>query len=112
MRRFCLPPGGPGPGRARGLRPSLPRRPLGRRDVRPGRRLGRGGQALVRGRSSQPRVGRRHNNLGVAYEKRGDWDAARREYEEALRLDPGNLLIKENFEAFKVRLEAGRGRTP
>lgn len=53
-----------------------------------------------------------HNNLAVACEKRGDWDAARREYEEALRLDPGDLVIKENFEAFKARLEAGRGKTP
>lgn len=50
-----------------------------------------------------------HNNLAVAHEKRGDWDEARREYEEALRLEPDNRTIKLNYDAFKARLEAGRG---
>jgi Tfp pilus assembly protein PilF len=49
------------------------------------------------------------NNLAVAYEKRGDWDAAGREYREALRLDPDNRAIRLNYEAYKARLEAGRG---
>jgi len=53
-----------------------------------------------------------HNNLAVAYEKRGAFDEAGREYGQALRLDPGNAIIKGNYDSFKARLEAGRGRRP
>lgn len=53
-----------------------------------------------------------HNNLAVAYEKRGALDEAGREYEEALRLDPGNALIKANYESYKARLGPGRGGLP
>lgn len=53
-----------------------------------------------------------HNNLAVAYEKRGALEEAGREYETALRLDPRNALIRVNYEAFKARLDAGRGRLP
>jgi len=53
-----------------------------------------------------------HNNLAVACEKRGALEEAGREYEAALRLDPGNALIKINYESYKARLEAGRGRLP
>jgi len=53
-----------------------------------------------------------HNNLAVAYEKRGAWEDARREYEEALRLQPANAEIKANYEAFKVRLDAARKKAP
>jgi Flp pilus assembly protein TadD len=52
------------------------------------------------------------NNLAVAYEKRGAWEDARKEYEAALRIAPDNATIKDNFERFKARLEAARGRTP
>jgi Tfp pilus assembly protein PilF len=53
-----------------------------------------------------------HNNLAIACEKRGDWDAAGREYEAALRLAPDDLVIKENFKAFKARWATGRGKRP
>ena len=53
-----------------------------------------------------------HNNLAVACEKRGALEEAGREYEAALRLDPGNAQIKGNYESFKARREAGRGRRP
>ena len=53
-----------------------------------------------------------HNNLAVACEKRGDLEEAGREYEAALRLDPGNALIKANYESYKARIEGGRGRLP
>jgi Flp pilus assembly protein TadD len=53
-----------------------------------------------------------HNNLAVACEKRGNLEEAGREYAAALRLDPGNAEIKGNYESFKARLEAGRGRWP
>ncbi len=51
-----------------------------------------------------------HNNLAVAYEKQGDWTAAAKEYEEALRLEPKNALIRGNYESFKARVEAPRRR--
>jgi Flp pilus assembly protein TadD len=53
-----------------------------------------------------------HNNLAVAYEKQGALEEARKEYEAALRLDPGNTVIKDNFEKFKARRLAGRGGKP
>jgi|WetSurMetagenome_2_1015567.scaffolds.fasta_scaffold182543_3 Tfp pilus assembly protein PilF len=53
-----------------------------------------------------------HNNLAVACEKKGAWAEAAREYETALRLDPENVEIKANYEAFLARREAGRGKRP
>jgi len=53
-----------------------------------------------------------HNNLAVAFEKRGAFDEAGREYEAALKLDPGNPAIRDNYRAFQARLESGRGRRP
>jgi tetratricopeptide (TPR) repeat protein len=49
-----------------------------------------------------------HNNLAVAYEKKGAWEEARKEYEAALGLDPANATIETNFERFKARQEAAR----
>jgi Flp pilus assembly protein TadD len=42
-----------------------------------------------------------HNNLAIAYEHEGDLDKARIAYEKAIELDPGNLLIKQNYELFR-----------
>ena len=54
-----------------------------------------------------------HNNLAIAYEKRGAWEEARKEYEAALGLAPDNPAIKDNFERFKSRQEAARtGKGP
>ncbi len=53
-----------------------------------------------------------HNNLAVAFEKKGAWDEAAREYETALRLDPGNPEIEANARAFRSRREAARGKGP
>lgn len=41
------------------------------------------------------------NNLAVAYEQEGDLKKAREAYEKALELDPGNTLIRQNFDLFK-----------
>ncbi len=42
-----------------------------------------------------------HNNLGIGYEHEGDLDKARGAYEKAMELEPGNALIKQNYELFK-----------
>lgn len=45
-----------------------------------------------------------HNNLAVAYEKKGLLDEAEKEYETALKLNPNNSYIKSNLENFKKSL--------
>lgn len=55
---------------------------------------------------SNPDSAAAHNNLAVAYELKGDWDEAEKEYEAALKLSPNNSQIKANFENFKKNLEA------
>lgn len=42
-----------------------------------------------------------HNNLAVAYEKKGLLEEAKKEYETALRLSPENTRIKSNYQSFK-----------
>jgi tetratricopeptide (TPR) repeat protein len=46
-----------------------------------------------------------HNNLAVAYEKKGLWEEASREYEIALKLAPQNSWLKANYKSFKDNLE-------
>lgn len=46
-----------------------------------------------------------HNNLAVAYEKKGLWEEARKEYEIALKLGPENSWVKSNFQNFQENLE-------
>ena len=41
-----------------------------------------------------------HNNLAVAYEATGDFDAAAKEYREALRLDRNDPHIQKNYSRF------------
>lgn len=48
-----------------------------------------------------PQSAAAHNNLAVAYEKKGLWEQARNEYETALKLDPKNEHIQANFNKFK-----------
>jgi Flp pilus assembly protein TadD len=38
-----------------------------------------------------------HNNLGVAYERKGLFEEALREYETAFKLAPGNAHVKSNY---------------
>jgi len=42
-----------------------------------------------------------YNDLAVAYEHQGMPDKAREAYEKAIRLDPGNDQIRQNYEMFK-----------
>jgi len=54
---------------------------------------------------SDPNSAAAHNNLAVAYEKKGLWEEAKKEYEIALKLSPKNEYIQSNYERFKKRLE-------
>jgi Tfp pilus assembly protein PilF len=58
--------------------------------------------------SQDPRSAAAHNNLAVAYEKKGLWEEARKEYETALKLAPENAWVKLNFNKFKENLAPGK----
>jgi hypothetical protein len=52
-----------------------------------------------------------HNNLAVAYEANGDFENARKEYLEALRLDRSNDFIKKNYSRFVEFLSRNKKRS-
>lgn len=41
------------------------------------------------------------NDLAVAYEHQGDFEKARKSYEKALELKPGNAFIQQNYDLFR-----------
>jgi Flp pilus assembly protein TadD len=41
------------------------------------------------------------NNLAVALEQQGEFDRARKAYDKALALKPGNLYIQQNYDLFR-----------
>ncbi len=41
------------------------------------------------------------NDLAVAYEHEGQLDKARQAYEKAIKIEPNNAQIKQNYELFK-----------
>ena len=41
------------------------------------------------------------NNLAIVYEQTGEHDKARQAYEQALRLAPKDLFVRQNYELFK-----------
>jgi Tfp pilus assembly protein PilF len=51
-----------------------------------------------------------HNNLAVACEATGDFDAAAKEYREALRLDRSNEYIQKNYSRFMEFTQKGKKR--
>jgi len=51
-----------------------------------------------------------HNNLAVAYEKKGLFSEARREYEQALKIAPNHVQIKANFQRFRLAQESREDR--
>lgn len=52
---------------------------------------------------NNPQSAAAHNNLAVAYEKKGWWEKAEKEYKTALELDPDNSYIQSNYQKFKNR---------
>jgi Tfp pilus assembly protein PilF len=52
-----------------------------------------------------------HNNLAVAYEANGDFDSARKEYLEALKLDRSNAYIQKNYSRYVEFLSRNKKRT-
>ena len=45
--------------------------------------------------------GQAWNNLAVGYEQLGRFDQARKAYEKALELEPGNNFIRNNYDQFR-----------
>jgi Flp pilus assembly protein TadD len=48
-----------------------------------------------------PTYAEAHNDLAVGYEHEGEFEKAREAYEKALKLDPDNIQIQQNYELFK-----------
>lgn len=57
-----------------------------------------------------PGDARAHNNLAVALEATGDFENARKEYLEALKLDRSNAYIQKNYSRFVEFLSRNRKR--
>ena len=57
-----------------------------------------------------PTYAQAFNNLAIAHEQEGQLDKARQAYEKALKLEPNNALIKQNFDLFK-EINDRTGRT-
>jgi tetratricopeptide (TPR) repeat protein len=51
-----------------------------------------------------------HNNLAVAYEATGDFEAAAKEYREALRLDRSDEHIQKNYSRYVEFMQRGKKR--
>ncbi len=51
------------------------------------------------------------NNLAIAYEHEGQFDSARDAYEKALKLDPNNTYIHQNYDFFKEINDRANRRT-
>jgi Flp pilus assembly protein TadD len=54
---------------------------------------------------SDPNSAAAHNNLAVAYEKKGYFEKAEIEYKKALELSPKNEQIQSNYQKFKENTE-------
>ena len=57
-----------------------------------------------------PSYAQAFNNLAIAHEQEGDLDKARAAYEKAVKLEPNNPLIRQNFDLFK-EINDRTGRT-
>jgi Flp pilus assembly protein TadD len=53
-----------------------------------------------------------YNDLAIAYEHEGMFDKAREAYEQAMKLDPKNIYIKQNVEYFKEINDRAKSQPP
>src|SRR5436190_23373705 len=70
-------------------------------------------EALFRFRRAveiNPKDAMAHNNLAVAYEANGDFENARKEYLEALKLDRSNAYIQKNYSRYVEFLSRNKKR--
>jgi Flp pilus assembly protein TadD len=71
-------------------------------------RMGLWNEAIMRWKrivEMQPDNAKAHNNLGVAYESNGNFEAALAAYKTAVELDPENKVYAENYTKFKLNYE-------
>ena len=54
-----------------------------------------------RAAQADPQSAAAFNNLAVALEQMGEFDEARKAYEKALELKPGDLYIQQNYDLFR-----------
>ena len=60
-----------------------------------------------------PTYGAAFNNLAVAYEHEGLLEKAGEAYERALKLEPNNAMVRQNFELFKeIHDRTNQSQTP
>lgn len=55
---------------------------------------------------ADPKSTAAHNNLAVAYEKKGLFEDALKEYEAALKIDPSNSYVKSNYQNCKENIQS------
>jgi len=60
----------------------------------------------------EPESASAHNNLAVAYEKKGLWEEAKEQYELALKFDPKDKHILSNYKQYMRRYEARKDEIP
>jgi Tfp pilus assembly protein PilF len=60
----------------------------------------------------EPESAAAHNNLAVAYEKKGLWEEAKEQYDLALKFDPKDKHILSNYKQFMRRYEARKDEIP
>ena len=61
---------------------------------------------------AEPESAAAHNNLAVAYEKKGLWEEAKEQYDLALKYDPKDKHIISNHKQFMRRYEARKDEIP
>ena len=60
----------------------------------------------------EPESAAAHNNLAVAYEKKGLWEEAKEQYYLAMKYDPKDKHIISNYKQFMRRYEARKDEIP